>query len=229
MRPHTLLVAGTSLLLSTACASAVTARSVPPSGSASGSPVAQGDASVFRMLIRRASIDVEVEDPFRLAARADSITRGLGGYVLQSAVTSERWVGSRSATLVLRVPSSTLESALDSLASLGKERSRSSNSRDVTEQVIDLEARVANVRAARDRVRELHARATSLSEVLTLEHELTRLQSQLDALEKQLEHVRGEVSFAEITLTARPRVQLGPVGLVFAALGKAVSWLFVIS
>jgi hypothetical protein len=227
MRPHTLVVAGSSLLLAAACASARTSP-MPRAGGGPDAAPAEA-AAVDRMLIRRASIDVEIADPFRLASRAESITRDLGGYVVQSSVTSERWVGNRSATLVLRIPSSSLETALDSLAALGKERSRTSNSRDVTEQVIDLEARVNNVRAARDRVRELHARATSLSEVLTLEHELTRLQAQLDSLEKQLEQTRGEVAFAEITLTARPRVVLGPIGLVFAALGKAVTWLFVAS
>ena len=229
MRHHTLLLAGTSLLLATACASAGTTRAMPTSRGTDGGGAAANAPAVDRLLVRRAAIDIEVEDPFRLAARAESITRGAGGYVLQSAVSTERWVGSRSATLVLRIPSTAVDATLDSLASLGRERSRSSNSRDVTEQVIDLEARVANARAARDRVRELHARATSLSEVLTLEHELTRMQSQLDSLEKQLENVRDEVAFAEITLTARPRVRLGPVGVAFSLLGKAVAWLFVIS
>jgi hypothetical protein len=41
--------------------------------------------------------------------------------------------------------------------------------------------------------------------------------------------MRGEVALSEVTLTARPRVRLGPVGLLFAGIGRVAAWLFVIS
>ena len=175
-----------------------------------------------RMLVRRAQLRVEVERSGDVPPRATAVTTSLGGYV-QSTTAAEK-----SVDMVLRVPAASLDAALDSLARLGKVESRTVSADDVTEQAVDLDARVASLRAARDRLRELHSRAATVAELVAAEGELARVQGELDSLEGRLKLLRGSVALAEINLRADQKLVLGPLGVVFAGIGKLIGKLFVI-
>ena len=175
-----------------------------------------------RQLVRRAQLQLEVERSADVPARATALTTSLGGYV-QSTTAAEK-----SVSMVLRVPAASLDVALDSLARLGKVESRTVSADDVTEQTVDLDARVASLRAARDRLRELHSRAGTVAELVAAEGELARVQGELDSLEGRLKLLRGSVALAEIDLRAQQKLVLGPLGVLFAGIGKLLGKLFVI-
>jgi hypothetical protein len=179
-------------------------------------------SSQDRLLVRRAELVIEVERPADVQPRATALASALGGYV-QSATTAERGVH-----LVLRVPATSLDATLDSLGRLGHVESRTVSADDVTEQAIDLEARVTSLRAARDRLRELQGRAAAVAELVAAEGELARVQGELDSMEGRLKLLRSSVALAEVRLQARQRLVLGPLGILFAGLGRLVGKLFVI-
>ena len=103
-----------------------------------------------RMLVRRAAMDVVVEDVAAAAARVQSVLVQSGGYVERGQL------GERSASFTLRVPEKALDATLDSLATLGSVASRTVSAQDVTEEAIDLDARLQSLIATRDRLRKLH-------------------------------------------------------------------------
>lgn len=175
-----------------------------------------------RLLVRRAQLELEVERPGDLAPRATALATSLGGYV-QSTTTAER-----SVYMVLRVPASSLDAVLDSLGRLGHVESRTVSADDVTEQAIDLEARVASLRSSRDRLRELQGRATTVAELVAAEGELGRVQGELDSLEGRLKLLRGTVALAQVDLRVTQKLVLGPLGVLFAGVGKLLGKLFVI-
>jgi hypothetical protein len=180
--------------------------------------VAQQD----RLLVRRAALVIEVERPGDVPPRATALTTSVGGYVQSVSITDG------GAYLVLRVPAGSIEAVLDSLGRLGRVDSRTVSAEDVTEQSVDLEARVASLRAARDRLRELQGRAAAVAELVAAEAELARIQGELDSIEGRLKLLRGSVALAEVTLHARQRTVLGPLGVLFAGIGKLLGKLFVI-
>jgi hypothetical protein len=231
MRHHT-LVACAVLLALAACTRAGSAPSSPVQARAGGGEAwsvgADGIRAQDRLLVRRASLDVEVRDPTQFAERARTLTERLGGFVAHSSRTGNGDPDDGQVQLVLRLPSDSLDAALDSLGALGKVRSRMVSSDDVTEQVVDLQARVTNLRASRDRLRQLVGQATAVADVVAVERELTRVQGELDALEARLEYLRSSVSLAEITVTARPALRLGPLGLLFGGVFRLVGALFVL-
>ena len=134
-----------------------------------------------RVIITRASLEVEVEAVPPAVEQATRLTKAFDGYV-ENATTRE----DDNAYLRLRVPASRLTEALDSLGRLGKVTGRSLTEEDVTAQSIDLEARVASFRAARDKLRELLDRAASVADAVAAQGELARVQGELDSLEAQL-------------------------------------------
>ena len=175
-----------------------------------------------RVVITRAAIEVEVENVAPAVEQATRLAQVFEGYV-ENATTRE----DKSAYLRLRVPSSRLNEALDSLARLGKVTGRSLSQDDVTAQSVDLEARVASFRAARDKLRELLDRAQSVADAVAAQGELARVQAELDGLEAQLKAIQSSVALSEVTVTLNRRVVLGPLGIVVSGLAKVIGKLFV--
>lgn len=174
------------------------------------------------VVVRRATIEVEVEEVAPAVERATQLTQGFDGYV-ENATTRE----DKAAYLRLRVPSSRLTEALDSLARLGKVTGRSLSQDDVTAQSVDLEARVASFRAARDKLRELLTRAATVADAVAAQGELSRVQAELDSLEGQLRTLQSSVALSEVAVTFNRRIVLGPLGVIASGLATLIGKLFV--
>jgi hypothetical protein len=156
---------------------------------------------VQRSIIYSANMSVTVTDVNRAADDAASATRDAGGSVSadQRSLSGDR----STAQLTLRVPSSTFSSTVEKLARLGTEVSRSIQSNDVTESIVDVDARIATQRASVDRVRTLLARANTIGEVVSIESELTKREADLDSLVQRKDKLSGLVALSTITLTLR--------------------------
>ncbi|MFJ3586684.1 DUF4349 domain-containing protein [Streptomyces sp. NPDC090127] len=150
-------------------------------------------------VIRTAELAVEVEDATKALATARRVTEDAGGHVATESTEriDDTHVTSR---IVLRVPQGSYASVLAELAGAGKLLSRTADAKDVTEQVVDVESRIATQRASVDRVRKLMDRATRLSDVVTLEGELSRRQADLESLLAQQASLKDRTSMATITL-----------------------------
>ncbi|NUT96018.1 MAG: DUF4349 domain-containing protein, partial [Saccharothrix sp.] len=113
-------------------------------------------------------------------------------------------------------------------------------SEDVTEQVVDVEARIANQRASVERVRGLLERAGSTAEITTIEAELTKRQSELESLQRRYDTLKGQAALSTLTVTVTQRnappapvkeddpTFLSALGGGWDALTGAVSWLLVV-
>jgi hypothetical protein len=149
-------------------------------------------------LIRTAQLAVRVEDMRPAADRAVDITVAAGGVVTSEQASGQEEHG--QATLVLRVPPDRFDATLDQLAGLGEELSRTVGTEDVTDQVVDLESRLATQRASVERVRALLEQAENLGEVVQIEAELTRRTADLESLQARLAALTERVELSTITL-----------------------------
>lgn len=149
-------------------------------------------------VIRTAELQVRVDDVRAAADEAARLARAAGGGVEAEDRTGSGSDG--SATVQLRVPPKEFDATLTSLAALGDERSRRLSSEDVTDQVVDLEARLATQRASVERVRALLAEADALGEVVVIESELTKRTADLEALEARLAALSARVDLSTIVL-----------------------------
>ncbi|WP_406863693.1 DUF4349 domain-containing protein [Streptomyces sp. HUAS MG47] len=176
------------------------------SGAESGAGGAQkpadgkSQASLPRQhIVRTAELHVEVADAAKALAAAKGVVERAGGHVADE--TTERVDDTHiTSRVVLRVPQEKYASVLAELSGTGKLLSRSADAKDVTEQVVDVESRIATQRASVERVRELMERATALSDVVSLEGELSRRQADLESLLAQQASLKDRTSLATITL-----------------------------
>ncbi|WP_328677516.1 DUF4349 domain-containing protein [Streptomyces sp. NBC_00343] len=171
---------------------------------ASGSGNARNTKAVPELtassIIRTASLSVRVKDVPRALDEARTTTENAGGFVGDES-TSRDGQGHERTRVVLRVPSDRYDAVLADLEGTGKLLDRTAKAQDVTDQVVDVESRIASQRASVARVRELMDRATKLSDVVELEGELSTRESDLEALLAQQASLKDRTSLATITLS----------------------------
>ncbi|GAA2635081.1 hypothetical protein GCM10010399_79730 [Dactylosporangium fulvum] len=160
-----------------------------------------------RSIIYAGTMKVRVKDVDAAAAQAIAFATGAGGFV---GGDNRRHDDRRSqGTLTLRVPAAKFTTTLDQLKSLGNEESRQITAQDVTDQVVDVEARLQTAQASVDRIRALLAKAQTISEITSLESELSRREADLESLQARKRRLDGLTALSTITL-----VLLGPEAAV---------------
>jgi hypothetical protein len=150
-----------------------------------------------RKLVRSARLALTAPDVKAAVDQARQIAVGAGGF------TGAEQTNSSSATLTLSVPADKLDTSLGQLAALSGTTvtSREQTAQDVTDQTVDVEARLATQRASVERVRALLARANSVSEIASVEGELTTRESELESLERRRDALAGSVAMSTVTLS----------------------------
>ena len=150
---------------------------------------------VDRSLVRTASIEMETSRIGGAVSDARLVAVARGGFVGREEVREE------TASLTLHIPSDRFDQALEELSGLGDVISRNQTAEDVTEQVVDLDSRVASQRASVDRVRALLAQATTVDEIVRIEQELTTRESELESLEQRREALAGQVAMSTVNIS----------------------------
>jgi hypothetical protein len=161
--------------------------------------------AIPRSLIRTADVQLRVRDVKRAAADAEQLVVAAGGQVTDEQLDLQ--ATHPTASMKLQVPPARLTTTLNKLSQLGDEQSRRLGTDDVTDQVVDLNSRLATQRTSVTRVRALLDRASSLTDVVRVESELSRREADLESLQARARAVAGQVAMSEVTvqLTTGPK------------------------
>ena len=161
--------------------------------------------AVPRSLIRTAALQVQVSDVKRATTAAERLVVEAGGEVTDEELDLQSEFP--TASLRLRVPPARLTATLDKLSSLGDEQSRKLGTDDVTDQVVDLDSRMATQRTSVARVRALLGRASNLNDVVRIEAELSRREADLESLQARVRALSGQVEMSVVTLDLTNRAE----------------------
>jgi hypothetical protein len=154
-------------------------------------------------IIRTGTIELEVADvPTALVIARDGI-RTMGGYV--GASQTENRDDRPFASITYRIPAARWEDALDLLRRLNGQTSKvvteHTEAVEVTGQVIDLEARIRNLRASEAALQQIATTATKISDVLEVQQQLTNVRGQIEQLSAALADLNDRAGFATLTAT----------------------------
>ena len=155
-----------------------------------------------RQIISQASLSVEVEDVAGAVAQVRTIAETRGGFISQVATTGTP--GRQRSDLVVRVPQGEFFDTLESIKGLGKVWAENAGSEDVTEQFIDLEARLRSALREEQSLLSLLERADTVSNILTIERELARVRSDIERLQGQINYLSRRVDLATISVALFP-------------------------
>ena len=196
--------------------------SAPPAPAADGSK-AGSMPKTSRKVIRNAELSIEVASPAAAESKVSALVEQLGGYVASSAREIVADEGARSqarVTLSLRVPADRMDQALREIKRLGGgAETEKIGSEDVTDEYIDIDARVTNQRHLEQQLVSILAQANNVDSALKVHQELTSVRTEIDRLEGRKRFLDTETSLAKISLSLSP---LRPV-VVATATGFGVS------
>lgn len=161
-------------------------------------------ADPTRALILTASIAMRAQDPWGAADRAQAVATSLGGEVMSMSQSGKG--DDRSASVVLRVPADRFNDALRQLRALSDVEvlSSSVDSKDVTEQFVDLEARLRAKQAEEQRYLALLARAERIEDILRIDQSLAQVRTQIEQLTGQVNSIKTRTTFSTISISVTP-------------------------
>ena len=152
---------------------------------------------VNRTIIYTARLRLEVADVDGAIAGIRRIANEHGGFVSGVSVSKEG--GRRAARITIRVPQLGFYAAIGDVEGLGSVMSKDVEGRDVTEQYVDLQARLNNLRRQEERLLEILDMCETVDEILRVESELGRVRGEIERLTGQLQYLERRVELSSIT------------------------------
>lgn len=161
-----------------------------------------------RRVIRKAELAIEVTSPADAEAKVSQLVERLGGYLESSErqlFADEGQQPRARVALSLRVPSERLDEALRELKRLGSgAETEKLGADDVTDEYIDVDARITNQRHLEQQLAALLAQASSVESALKVHQELTNVRTEIDRLEGRKRFLATESALAKISLSLSP-------------------------
>lgn len=155
---------------------------------------------VIRKLIKKAEINLEVKNCEETSQKIINLANNFSGIIIDSTI-SKYPEQSRSGATILKVPPKNFDTVLLKIKELGKVELEKVTGEDVTEEYIDLEARLKNAEVVRNRlVKILDEKAREVKDILEVEREITRIGETIEQTKGRMKYVDQQVNLASITV-----------------------------
>ncbi len=158
---------------------------------------------VEQKVIKDAVMEIEVgQGEFQTAFnQAQLLADRYGGYVLSSnAYASDDEDSIKSGQVVISVPAESFELAKSDAGKLGTVKGQNQSSQNVTEEYVDLQARIKNQQAYVDSIQALLAKAKTIDEILQVQQTLTYAQEQLEQLKGRFQYLEAHTSYSTLAM-----------------------------
>ena len=171
----------------------------PKTISSAGSAAYDSSGSVpaERMVIRSAYLALIVEDVSASMIQITNLASAYGGFVVNSDIREEQ--NRLFANISFRVDSARFNEALQALRDLAADvRSESTSGQDVTEEYVDLGAKLRNLEASEAQLLELLKKAGKVDEILEVQRELVKTRGEIEQIKGRLQYLEQSSSLAFI-------------------------------
>jgi hypothetical protein len=169
-------------------------------------------AEVNRKIIRNAELALETDSPEDGLRKIASIAESRGGFVVTSEVRQQGSGGSNDSkvvTVVARVPATQFETSVEEIRKIGSRVLQEKRTgQDVTEEYIDLEARIRTKKALEAQFLEIMKQAQKVSEALEVQRQLAEVRTEIEQLEGRRRFLENQSSLSTITVTLQPPVSM---------------------
>jgi hypothetical protein len=170
-----------------------------------------GQPAFERLIIRTANLSLQVEDVAATEAAITARADELGGYVVS--VETSGTDDNLSTSIQFRVPAEEFDTALADTEALAERiLSRSISGDDVTEEFVDLDARLRNLEATEERLLTLLSQADTVEAALAVSSSLTEVQGQIEQVRGRMQYLQQSAALS--TITVRLSVEPAPPPIV---------------
>lgn len=162
-------------------------------------------AAIDRKIVRNADLTMEVESTTDTQHRIVSIAEAHGGFVVTSEAkqreSTEPAKRALDVKLVVRIPENHFGSALDQIRGLTTNLTEEKVSgQDVTEEFIDLEARIRTQKALEAQFLQIMRQTGKISDALEVQQQIAEVRSNIERLEGRKRFLENRSSLSTITV-----------------------------
>lgn len=188
-----------------------------------------------RLIIRQKSISMQVKDVRKTYKKIDQTASKYKGRIISASISSEKyqqnhypetleekslppaWQNQQSsknnagplyATIVVKVPSDETSAALKDLKKLGKIEDEQESEEEVTDQYVDLNARLKNLQRTEERYLDFFDAAKTVEDMLKIEEQLTRVRGEIESIQAQVDHLEKSAKLGTITIYLHEPTQI---------------------
>ena len=163
--------------------------------------------SIDRKIISNAELSLEVAKPLETQQAIGSIAASLSGFVVTSESKQSETANmdpskqQLTVSLVIRVPAAQFDSAVSQIvATAGRVIHRKVTGQDVTEEFIDLEARIKAQKALELQFLEIMKQATKVADAMEVQRQIAEVRSEIEKLEGRKRFLENRASLSTITV-----------------------------
>ncbi|MBX3268139.1 MAG: DUF4349 domain-containing protein [Acidobacteria bacterium] len=159
-----------------------------------------------RKIIRNAELDLESEAPDEAQTRITAIAEQMGGFVVESQQSSSDVRSSRRdiVSMTIRVPSAKFGETLEAIRNAsGRVVVESVKGQDVTQEFIDIEARLKAQQALEAQFTEIMKRANTVEDALEVQRQLAVVRGEIEKIEGRKRFLENQSSLSTIKLRIR--------------------------
>jgi len=146
--------------------------------------------------VRTGTMRLTVDDVDATASDVRRLAVDAGGFVADEQVRAR----DDEVDMTVRVPADRFDDVRGAIGELGDVAEQDVEAQDVTAEVVDVESRIASLRASVVRVRGLLSQSGDVAQLALVEGELARREAELEALLGQQRVLRDQVDLATLTV-----------------------------
>lgn len=160
----------------------------------------QSDVTIDRKLIRNGSLDFKTGDVKKTKAEIEKIAKAVKAYISSE---NENNYGDRLQYMqVIRVPADQFDELVKQIETLGeKTENKNINTQDVTEEFIDVEARLRTKKELEARYREILKQAKTVADIVSIEGQISQVRSEIESTEGRLTYLKNQVAYSTLTVS----------------------------
>lgn len=200
----------------------------PSVGNGTAGPDASTVPAADRLVVRTVDMRLKVDEVESAADKVRKAAEKRKGMVIDFQVSTDAGVpiyrpyaegsalsdgAALSGYITVRVPADQLQSFTDEISAMGKVVRQAENEQDVTQEHVDLKARLVNLQATEARLREFFGKAKNVTEMLAIEQELTRVRGDIESMQAQIAYLERQAAMSTVTIElAGPEQIVEPAG-----------------
>ena len=161
---------------------------------------------IDRKIIRNGELTLETESPTEGLRKITAAAESHGGFVVTSEFKQNPAPAggkqTQSVTIVARVPASEFASALEQIRNAGERVIQEKVSgQDVSEEYLDVEARLRNKKALEGQFLEIMKQARKVEDALAVQSQLADVRTEIERLEGRRRFLENQAALSTITTT----------------------------
>lgn len=165
-------------------------------------------APTERLIIRTGYLSLTVKDTLATQQEIEKIVKELAGdgaFIVSSNAGASSGGTSPNIETVIRVPSEKFDEVMDKLTGMAVNvNTRNETAQDVTEEYVDVAARIQSLEAARDRLLQIMQNSANTEDLLKAEQLLTQREAEIESLKGRMKYLSESAQLSSITIELSP-------------------------